>query len=169
MPPTQNRPPERAPVDAPAPVTVSINIGGAKKSAAESSKDAKVTASKVESSATSSAPASGTTTPTKAPKTQASVPKPAHAAKEKATERKETAGGKDKEFNFTMDRAKNDADAIIKEQAAVADNETLKELYGGEEEVVDTNGLFRVALNSSLLMLICDRKNASKRRVHWSC
>lgn len=39
-----------------------------------------------------------------------------------------------------MDRAKNDADAIVKEQTAIATEETLKELYGAEEEdVVDTN------------------------------
>lgn len=43
-----------------------------------------------------------------------------------------------------MDRAKNDADAIVKEQAAIATEETLKELYGTEEEeVVDPNGAFR--------------------------
>jgi hypothetical protein len=41
-----------------------------------------------------------------------------------------------------MDRAKNDADAIVKDQAAAADEDTLKELYGEpEEEVVDPNGV----------------------------
>lgn len=59
------------------------------------------------------------------------------AASKEAQDRKETVATKD--FNFTMDRSKNDADTIKKEQATVADDQTLKELYGEEEDVVDTN------------------------------
>ena len=42
-----------------------------------------------------------------------------------------------------MDRSKNDADTIVKDLAAAADEDTIKELYGElEGEVVDTNGSF---------------------------
>ncbi|KAG8832127.1 translation termination factor GTPase eRF3 [Serendipita sp. 399] len=118
----QEREPAPPAVDPPAPVVVSLSIGSSKPAAP---KDTKVE----ERSRPSSSHASGTSTPTKPPpKSQGSGPKPAPASKEK------------KDFNFTMDRAKNTADAIVKEQAAVADDETIKELYGAEEEeVVDPN------------------------------
>jgi len=42
-----------------------------------------------------------------------------------------------------MDRAKNDADTIVKDQTGTADEDTIKELYGElDEEVVDPNGSF---------------------------
>ncbi|KAG8758726.1 translation termination factor GTPase eRF3 [Serendipita sp. 396] len=119
----EREPPPPQVADPPAPVVVSLNIGSSKTTVAAAPKDTKIE----EKSAPPSAPASGTSTPIKtAPKSQGSAPKPA-ASKEK------------KDFNFSMDRAKNTADAIVKEQAAVADDETLKELYGAEEDVVDTN------------------------------
>ncbi|CCA70158.1 probable SUP35-eukaryotic peptide chain release factor GTP-binding subunit [Serendipita indica DSM 11827] len=124
--PAQEPPRQSAPAPAPTGVTVSLNIGGSKPAAAATPKENKA-------DAPSSGHASGTSTPTKPPpKSQTSVPKAgaAPAAKEK----------KEKDFNFSMDRAKNDADAIVKEQTAIATEETLKELYGAEEEdVVDTN------------------------------
>jgi peptide chain release factor subunit 3 len=120
-------------------MTISLNIGGTKPAVSGAVKDTKTAISKADA-ATSSAPASGTTTPTKSTtKAQASVSKAAAAALKEAKDRKETVGTRD--FNFTMDRSKNDSDAIVKEQAIVADDQTLKELYGEEEDVVDTNGM----------------------------
>jgi peptide chain release factor subunit 3 len=116
-----------------------LNIGGTKPAVSGTVKDTKTAISKADA-ATSSTPASGTTTPTKSTtKAQTSVAKAAATALKGAQDRKETAGTKD--FNFTMDRSKNDADAIVKEQAIVADDQTLKELYGEEEDIVDTNGM----------------------------
>lgn len=46
-----------------------------------------------------------------------------------------------KEFNFTSDKAKTDAEKILNDTLAVADKDTLKDLYG-DEEVVDTNGQY---------------------------
>lgn len=127
-------------------MTISLNIGGTKPVVTGAVKDTKTAISKT-GAATSSAPASGTTTPTKsATKTQPSVSKAAAsaAASKEAQDRKEALATKD--FNFTMDRSKNDADTIAKEQAIVADDQTLKELYGEEEDVVDTNGLLQTSI-----------------------
>ncbi|PVG00765.1 hypothetical protein CPB86DRAFT_840866 [Serendipita vermifera] len=140
----RNKEPPQAENTAP-PVTISLNIGGAKPPAA--SKDPLPATTKSDAATTSSRPASGTTTPTKpAAKAQATTSKstasqPAQEKEsEKSSEKKEAASRKDKGAVFTMERAKNDADAIVKEQTAVADDQTLKELYGNEdEEVVDPN------------------------------
>jgi peptide chain release factor subunit 3 len=44
-----------------------------------------------------------------------------------------------------MDRAKNDADTIVKDQTGLADEDTIKELYGeADEEVVDSNSAFSI-------------------------
>jgi peptide chain release factor subunit 3 len=130
-------------------VTISLNIGGTKPVVSGAVKDTKTAISKADA-ATSSAPASGTTTPTKSTtKAQASVAKAAAAALKEGKDRKETVATKD--FNFTMDRSKNDADAIVKEQAIVADDQTLKELYGEEEDVVDTNGNVTDTVSHSLI------------------
>ena len=56
-----------------------------------------------------------------------------------------------------MDRAKNDADTIVKDQTGAADEDTIKELYGEpDEEVVDPNSafLFVFCVLVSLLIII---------------
>lgn len=45
-----------------------------------------------------------------------------------------------KALNFTAEKAKNDADAIAAEHARLADEETLKDLYGERERQEDANG-----------------------------
>ncbi|CAG8681264.1 16822_t:CDS:2, partial [Acaulospora colombiana] len=148
------------------PVTISLNIGGSKPPAA-ASKDPLPATTKSDAATTSSRPASGTTTPTKsAAKTQAAASKPtASQSAEKSSEKKEAPSRKDKGAVFTMERAKNDADAIVKEQAAVADDQTLKELYGNEEEdVVDPNDAGKSTLGGQILVLcgMVDKRTLEK-------
>jgi hypothetical protein len=45
-----------------------------------------------------------------------------------------------KEFNFTSDKSKTDADAILHDTLAVADQDTIKDLYGDGGDAVDPNG-----------------------------
>lgn len=52
-----------------------------------------------------------------------------------------SAATKTTAFNFSAEKAKTDADAILQEQLTVADEDTLKDLYGEKEDIVDTNGL----------------------------
>ncbi|KAG9018998.1 translation termination factor GTPase eRF3 [Tulasnella sp. 427] len=106
------------PAEKPAATTIKLNIGG---SAASKSGTATPTRQPTD-------PASGTTTPKK----------PTEAAE--TTEAASGTGSVSKKaMNFTMDKAKNDADAIAEEHARVADEETLKDLYGEREKAEDAN------------------------------
>ena len=61
-----------------------------------------------------------------------------------------------------MDRAKNDADTILKDQTGIADEDTIKELYGEpEEEVVDSNGAFSFMFCRLVSLLIGIYNNQS--------
>lgn len=54
-----------------------------------------------------------------------------------------------------MDRAKNDADTIVKEQTGIVDEDTLKELYGdADEEVVDPNSALSFVIFVLVSLLI---------------
>ncbi len=60
-----------------------------------------------------------------------------------------------------MDRAKNDADTILKDQTGIADDDTIKELYGELDEVVDPNSAFSFIFCMLVSLLIGIYNNQS--------
>ena len=119
---------------------VSIGGGAAKKATDEASKEAKASTeapSKAEAKSTPAAAATkanaepedwdaGETTPTKTETAAA-------ATTTASTPTKKTESKAESKANFTREASSNNADAIAKEAARVADEDMLKELYGGEE------------------------------------
>jgi hypothetical protein len=114
-----------------------------------------------------------------APAKEAPVPKTASKSGT-STPRQHTSGtetptkgaSKSKGAVFTMDRAKNDADTIVKDQTGLADEDTIKELYGEpDEEIVDDNSVFPFMFvywfHYSLVFTITSQA-ASQPRIHWS-
>jgi peptide chain release factor subunit 3 len=117
-------------------VTISLNIGGSKATPPPQGKPP----AKAE---VQSAPAKEATAPASASKafskSGTSTPRQPNSGTETPTK----GASKSKGTVFTMDRAKNDADMIVKDQTGAADEDTIKELYGElEEGVVDTNSAF---------------------------
>ena len=111
-------------------MTISLNIGGSKATPPPQEKPA----AKAELKSPPVKEASGSA-PQAASKSGTSTPRQNNSGTDTPK-----AGSKSKGIVFTMDRAKNDADKIVKDQTAAVDEDTIKELYGEpEEEVVDHN------------------------------
>lgn len=127
-------------------MTISLNIGGSK--AAPPPQEKPVARAEVKSALAKEAPA-----PKAASKSGTSTPRQHTSGTETPTK----GAPKSKGSVFTMDRAKNDADTIVKDQTGAADEDTIKELYGEpDEEVVDPNSvfLFVFCVLVSLLIII---------------
>ena len=132
---------ENAGVD-PAPAkTIKLNIGASK----EKEKPP---------AAPAAAPATTSAKPTATP----SIPKLAPASAPESGHSSTTATGininapvskSTKDFNFTSDKSKTTAEAVLNDAIAAADQETLKDLYG-DGEVIDPNGIVEMRISSNL-------------------
>jgi len=132
-------------------VTISLDIGGSK--ATPPPQEKPVTTAEVKSS-----PAKGAPAPKAASKSGTSTPRQQTSGTETPTK----GTPKSKGAVFTMDRAKNDADTIVKDQTGLADEDTIKELYGEpEEEVVDDNSVFPFVFCILVSLLIIIYNNQS--------
>jgi len=155
--------PDRPPSEPQKPVTISLNIGGSKATPPPQEKPA--AKAEVKSAPPKEVPAPA---PKAASKSGTSTPRQHNSGTETPTK----AASKAKGAVFTMDRAKNDADIIVKDQTAVADEDTIKELYGEpEEEVVDTNGALPsrfIYLFHYLLVFTTTSQATPQRRIHRS-
>lgn len=109
--------------------TIKLNIGGSSApSKAQEEKSAPASTAPASSTALAAAKSSAPSVPTSAPSTAPATGTNTPSIVSKA-----------KDFNFTSDKAKTTADAVLKDTLAVADQETLKDLYG-DGDMVDSNG-----------------------------
>jgi peptide chain release factor subunit 3 len=104
--------------------TIKLNIGGS----SSASSAAPAVAAKDKAFASAASPKLTEVVPSK-PAATTTAPAPLSSA----------TVSKAKEFNFTSDKSKTNADAVLNDTLAVADQETLKDLYG-DGDVVDPNG-----------------------------
>ncbi|KAG8907223.1 translation termination factor GTPase eRF3 [Tulasnella sp. 403] len=121
--------------------TIRLNIGGGSNSGASTPPkqpaDKSAAASiKLNIGGSGSGSRSGTATPPQQPAPD--NPKTATKTDDGPKSEGPTTVSK-KALNFTAEKAKNDADAIAEEHARVADEETLKDLYGEREREEDAN------------------------------
>ncbi|KAG8862262.1 translation termination factor GTPase eRF3 [Tulasnella sp. 330] len=121
--------------------TIKLNIGGGGSGASTPPTTAKAPAAqtiKLNIGGGSSGTRSGAATPPTA-QALASVPENTPAPAAKAAPSKPSTTISKKEINFTADKAKTDADKIAEDVARLADEETLKDLYGEKEREEDAN------------------------------
>lgn len=130
---------EKKGVDPPPSKTIKLNIGGGVSKEKE----------KLPLAPATTAPAKPVATP--------SIPKPTPTSAPESALSSATATGANtplsksaKDFNFTSDKSKTTADAVLNDTLAVADQDTLRDLYG-DGEMVDPNGItaMRYLLNPS--------------------
>ena len=131
-------------------MTISLNIGGSKATPPPQEKPAAKAEVKSAPAKEAPAPASASA-PKTASKSGTSTPRQHNSGAETPTK----GAAKSKGAVFTMDRAKNDADTIVKEQTGIVDEDTIKELYGdAEEEVVDPNSALSFVFSIHVSLLI---------------
>ncbi|KAH7107967.1 eukaryotic polypeptide chain release factor 3 [Auriculariales sp. MPI-PUGE-AT-0066] len=118
------RPAEDAPAP-PKPPTISLNIGGPKPAPAAAAAPPTVAAEAPQA-------AQAKIAPTVAAAKSARPGTPDQPAKAAAATKSATG------FNFSMDKAATDSDAVAKDVTAAVDQETLEELYG-KDEPIDEN------------------------------
>ncbi|KAG8966682.1 translation termination factor GTPase eRF3 [Tulasnella sp. 419] len=128
------------PADRPAGQTIKLNIGGSGPSTVPTGQTIKLNIGG-SSSGTATPPKQaepkGSSTPTAAKKVKESNTAPTSSSSSPAPPVNASKG--DEKFNFSKEKAKTDADAILEEQKNVVDEETLKDLYGERERAEDAN------------------------------
>lgn len=146
--------------------TVRLNIGGSKPATpalAPEKKEEKPAATTIKLNIGGGSKTSGTATPPQLPTVNENKASDSTAA---AT----AAGKKSAALNFSVEKAKNDADAIAEEHARVADEETLKDLYGEREKAEDENGQYHQTFRLCLPPTKSIRSQAASQYCfHWSC